>query len=80
MKFSLDRKAVFKKFFQLYCQILERVLTKVAVNFVHFAWHGWKLANIPSWFSQIYQKSHGLLQTLTKNYTIAQNFMKFKES
>jgi hypothetical protein len=55
MKFSLDRKAVFKKFFKLYCQILERVLTKVAVNFVHFCMASMKISEMQQIFRKIFK-------------------------
>ncbi len=45
MKFGLDQKVEFGKFFELYRQILVRAVTKVTKNFVHFAWHGQKRAN-----------------------------------
>jgi hypothetical protein len=37
MKFDQDQKVEFKKSFKLYRQILLKVLTKVGLNFVHFA-------------------------------------------
>jgi hypothetical protein len=37
-KFDLGQKTEFKKSFKLYCQTLLKVLTKVGLNFVHFAW------------------------------------------
>ncbi len=39
-KFDLDWEIELKKSFELDRQILENVLTKVALNFIHFAWHG----------------------------------------
>ncbi len=45
MKFGLDQKVEFKKSFELYRQILVRVVTKIAKNFVHFAQHRQKRAN-----------------------------------
>jgi hypothetical protein len=42
MKFGLDREVDLKKSFKLHRQISIRVLTKVALNFIHFAWHGHK--------------------------------------
>jgi len=42
MKLGLDREVEFKKSLKFYCQILLRVLAKVALNFVHFAWQGQK--------------------------------------
>jgi len=38
MKFGLDHKVEFNNSFELYYQILVRVLMKVAVNFIYFAW------------------------------------------
>jgi hypothetical protein len=40
MEFGLDQKVEFKKSFKLYRQILVRVITKVAKNVAHCAWHG----------------------------------------
>ncbi len=37
-KFGLDQMVEVKKSFKLYCQILESILTKVDLNFIHFAW------------------------------------------
>jgi len=42
MKMGLDREVEFKKSLKFYCQILVRVLAKVALNFVNFGWHGQK--------------------------------------
>jgi hypothetical protein len=42
VKFGQNQKAEIKKSFKLYRQILETVLTKVALNFVHFEWRGQK--------------------------------------
>jgi hypothetical protein len=39
MKFGLDQKFELKKYFKLYRQTLVWVTTKVAKDFVHFAWH-----------------------------------------
>jgi hypothetical protein len=44
MKFGQEQKIEFKKSYELYCKSLVRVLAKVAINFVHFAWHGQKRA------------------------------------
>jgi hypothetical protein len=38
MKFSWDQKVEFKKSNELYRQILLKVLTKVGIHFIHFAW------------------------------------------
>ncbi len=38
-QFGLYQKVEIKKSFKLYCQILVRVTTKVAKNFIHFARH-----------------------------------------
>jgi hypothetical protein len=46
MKFSRGRKFEFKKSLELHIQILVRVSTNFAVNFAHFAWHGFNAANI----------------------------------
>jgi hypothetical protein len=40
MKFGLGQKVEYKKSIELYCQILVRVLMKVAINFVNFAGYG----------------------------------------
>jgi len=37
-KFGQDQKVEFEKSFELECQILLKVLTKVGTNFVHSAW------------------------------------------
>ncbi len=38
LNFGRDWKVVFKKSFKLYCQIWLKGLTKVGINFLHFAW------------------------------------------
>ncbi len=59
-----------------------KVLDKVCPTFIHFSWHEWKLTkyswylkNFPSLFNNIYLKSFGLLQNITKMW----DFMKVKE-
>jgi hypothetical protein len=38
IKFGFHQKVEFQKFFELNCQISLKVLAKVGLNFVHFAW------------------------------------------
>jgi len=44
MKFGPEQKIELKKSYELYCKSLVRVLAKVSINFIHFAWLGQKRA------------------------------------
>jgi hypothetical protein len=65
MKLGLDRKVEFEKSLKFYRQILVRVLAKVALNFVNFAWHGQKVSEIQQIFDKLFKT---VLPNLAKTF------------
>jgi len=79
---NLEKTKGWVIFLLLYYQILLMGLKKVALTFVHFAWHEWKwtkwskyLTKFSSKFKKnLAKKYFGFLQNKTRNYGNAHNF------